>query len=167
MEVPSQLFEEFCYNKNILQFMTDDIITDDHIQKLILKKNQFNSIEIANQLVISYVDIHMHSNATINIDTIYSTIYKEIFGFNNILNPIYTLDHIYEGYDSRYYSYLWSNIYSKDIYITKFKDNELNKDLFLDYKNNFLSKIDYINPYFIYKRYMNRDINYNNYFNNM
>lgn len=163
-EVSSQVLEEFCYNKEILQLMTNDIITDDYINFLKKKKKEFNSIELANQLIISYVDIYMHSDENINIDTLYNNLYKEIFGFNNIINPIYILDHLYEGYDSRYYSYLWSNIYSKDIYVSKFENNEFNKIINKDYKDNFLSKLDYEDSYILYKKYMGRDVCYENFF---
>jgi len=166
IEVPSQLFEELCYNKEVLQYMTDDIITSNYILLLNIKKYKFNSIEIANQLVKSYVDLIMHSTykVDVDIDILYNDIYKQIFGFDNILNPIYILDNIYEGYDSRYYSYLWSDIYSKDIFLTKFKNNELNENIYLEYKNIFLSKIDYTDQSILFKEYIKRDVNYEEYF---
>ena len=108
----------------------------------------------------------MHSTykVDVDIDILYNDIYKQIFGFDNILNPIYILDNIYEGYDSRYYSYLWSDIYSKDIFLTKFKNNELNENIYLEYKNIFLSKIDYTDQSILFKEYIKRDVNYEEYF---
>ena len=169
LEVPSQLLEELCYTKNVLQLMTDKIITDEFI--LLLKKNRniLNTIETANQLILSYVDIKMHQikPELLDLDILYNSIYKDIFGFDNIINSIYKIDHIYEGYDSQYYSYLWANVYSKDIYMTKFKNHECQNEIWNNYINKFLSKFDYENPNILYNNYINRDVDYNYFINDM
>lgn len=154
IEVSSQLFEEFCFNKKILQFMTNDFINDEYIDFIKKLKYQFINIEMANQLIISYVDIMMHYNTNLDIDILYNELYKEIFGFNNITNPIYLIDHIYEGYDCRYYSYLWSYFYSKKIYTNIFENKELDKNIFTDFKNNFLLQMDYTDPLILYNEYL-------------
>lgn len=169
-EIPSQIFEEFCYNDNVLSMMTDNKNYKHD------KKYQFKYIELGMQLVYSYIDIYLHKNYNCNtdFDKIYSEIYFSIFNLKNEINPIYNFIHMYEEYDAKYYSYLWAAVYSKDIYYSKLsqyisKMDWLSSEVSLkkheennigyEFKNKILNSFDYDDQLLLINNYLEREVN--------
>jgi Zn-dependent oligopeptidase len=141
VEAPSQMLEEWCYVDNVLKMLSEPEIPSELIAKLRLYRKQFVGIHIAKQLTYALTDMALHGSAY-NSDPaqIYNQIFEEMLGLNTIpnTNMIASFGHIFGGYDAGYYGYLWSEVYAKDMFYSKFLNNELNPDIGSEYVSKVL-----------------------------
>jgi Zn-dependent oligopeptidase len=128
IEIPSELFEEWCFSKKVLKIINSKLTNYDikQIQKL---RNMMNSNHITFQLCGSFIDIIIHNkyyNCDYDYNKLYSKIRKEITDIDFIDDHsfIESFRHLVIGYASEYYGYLYSKSIAKYIYDKKFKNHE-------------------------------------------
>jgi thimet oligopeptidase len=158
VEMPSQIIENWIYNKEILNiigkhYKTKQKINSKTIDLIIKLKNLFKGFKMKIQIVLSKLDNTLHSNNKFieksqyqknMIKNLYHYLSKEVY--NNKIktdkrtNMATSFGHLAGGYDGMYYSYLWSKVISNDIYNSKFKNNILNNKLGEQYIKNIISK---------------------------
>ncbi len=142
VETPSQLFEEWCYHPNSLKLMAEETITDEIIEKIILSRKVLQGYHYARQLLFAIFDMRIHG---IEFNKNYLELYNEVFEkvvtlpFLKDTDPVTAFGHLFGGYASGYYGYLWSLVYAKDLF-TKFIGQEHNQSLGLLLKNTVLSQ---------------------------
>jgi thimet oligopeptidase len=158
VEMPSQIIENWIYNKEILKiigkhYKTKKKIDDKTINIIIKLKDLFKGFIMKRQILLSKLDNTLHSNNKFigknqyqknMIKNLYHFLAKEVFK-NKIktdkrTNMATSFGHIANGYDGMYYSYLWSKVISNDIYKSKFKNNILNPKLGEEYIKKIISK---------------------------
>lgn len=164
VETPSQMFEEWCYRKNVLMRLVKqeyiDTINDDLVSKLNKEKKSLQGIFNARQLCYCFLDMAIHSNNIPNNTWLFQDkLFKSLFGYNlNVgCNMLANWGHMY-GYESSYYSYLWSKVYAIDLF-SFFKDNEFNQELGKKLIDEILSKGGVVSGYDMLQNFMNRPAN--------
>jgi len=143
VETPSQMFEEWCYVNSVLKIISSDkTLSDDIIEKIKLQRNILQGWQNARQLSFCYMDMHLHSSDfdgnSFEVVKKYS---KQICSIDTLenTNELASFGHLMDGYDSKYYSYLWSLVYAKDLF-TKFKGKELDSEIGNLFKKEILSQ---------------------------
>lgn len=154
VETPSQMLEEWCYRPIALKLMSVNM-DEQTIEKINKKRNMLQGCFYARQLSFGFYDMYLHSQ---NIDDIltesnsleqnsenlaklYEKIYLETVGINVTTgtNMVASFGHIMHGYSAGYYGYLWSLVYAKDMFRTKFINHELDPVVGDLYKKEILS----------------------------
>jgi len=143
VEAPSQMLEEWCYIGTTLNKMTpkDKPISSEVLKNLQIYRKQFVGYHYARQIVFGLVDMDLHGLSYDQpTDQVYKKIFEDITGLKSIPNTniIASFGHIFSEYDASYYSYLWSEVYAKDMFYSKFAGKELDKNKGLEYKTKFL-----------------------------
>lgn len=145
VELPSQMMENFCYEKSVvdsmsLHYQTGEKLPDDLYQKLIKSINFQSAMQLIRQCEFALWDMNTHLNnkdcyetlAMVQTKTALMPIIKE----NRFLN---TFGHIFSGgYAAGYYSYLWAEVLSSDAYL-HLKNNGLSQKVVNAFRDNILS----------------------------
>lgn len=132
VETPSQIMENFVWDKKILKslsyhYETNKSMTDDHIEKVIRGKTFQNSYFYTRQLIQGKLDLDLHTGKVSDARSAYIKMNKQYF--NIVLPEKETLfpagfGHLV-GYDAGYYSYLWALVYACDAFLSfKTKGNK-------------------------------------------
>ena len=150
-EMPSQFFENFCYNKEFLQkisynYETGKCLPDDIIKNIQKNKNYNVALHYLTQILYIKYDLDVHQLKN-NITEKY--LHNHWFELRNKLfphinysintYPMCRFDHLI-GYASLYYCYLWSIIYSYDAYSVFEKTGFFNKNTGLRFRKEILEK---------------------------
>jgi thimet oligopeptidase len=163
VETPSQFFENWCYDYNSLRFLAPDI-PKDVVEKLNKMKTMLNSLHYGRQLTYAKIDILLHSDYDGSDDCgkMYSKLYKNIIGINTIenTNPLASFGHIMGGYDSGYYGYMWSEVYSKLLHL-QFQNNMLNPELGMKLREHILAPGGTQDSTISMEKFLNRKLDFN------
>jgi Zn-dependent oligopeptidase len=143
VETISQFFENWCWEKDFLKYISRNIntkkpLSDELIDNIIKTKKYNNGIHYLTQILYIKYDLEVHKKVHYSVKELHNiwfNISNELMPFfspkenhiikkyNNSIFPMCSFGHLV-GYDVGYYSYLWSIIYSYDIF-SKFQSNGL------------------------------------------
>jgi oligopeptidase A len=132
VEIPSQMLEQYAYNRDYLESLSSHIetgekITSEMLDSIIKSKNYGIGSFYARQLVLALFDITVYHDFKGDITQLYKDIVDELLpvkvdedtNFPNVFS------HIFDGgYSAGYYGYMWADIYSIDAY-TYVLENEI------------------------------------------
>jgi len=151
LEAPSQMLEYWCWEPEIIERLSHHYkdnskrIPKDLIEKIIKSKNVNSGGSYSLRLLFqSYVDMTLYSmekeDPKLDVTKIWDKLRKEVTMQESIEDtwPIATFDHIVDGYDAGYYGYLWSQVYSADMYAQFKKHGILNSEIGEKYRNTVL-----------------------------
>jgi Zn-dependent oligopeptidase len=148
-EMPSQFFENWCYNENFLKEITLNYKNNKKMpQSLIynIKKNKDynNGIHYLTQILYLKYDLDIHAKKKVTEKYLYKhwfNICKNLFPFKVVKNnhPMCRFGHLI-GYEVGYYGYLWSIIYSYNAFSLFEKYGIFNKKLGVRFKKTILEK---------------------------
>ena len=159
LEMPSQLMEEFFYEKEILKKFE---IPDDLIEKIIKVKNFNVGIGTIRQIEFSKIDIKLHSGIFKKGDNIEE--FEKKYGISVFKKPEGTcifcaFSHIFNAtydYSCGYYSYMWAEVLAYDAY-DEFAKNKNKKEVAENYRKWILSKGGSDDPEELFKKFKGRD----------
>ena len=129
VELPSQFFEQWCWQKEAVQLFSQHIetglpIPDDMLNKLLQAKNFQSGMHLLRQLEFTLFDLRIHTEYKPHQVSRIQMILNEIREFISVL-PIapynrfqHGFSHIFAGgYAAGYYSYLWAEVLSSDAFV--------------------------------------------------
>ncbi|OMH81869.1 Thimet oligopeptidase [Zancudomyces culisetae] len=150
VEAPSQMLENWCWEPEVLQtfakhYETNEPIPAEVVTKLVNAKNLGAGLLNLRQIFFGLFDLQLHSLTSspkvnpIDIVKLYNDLRLQISNVHSGEEETWqvaTFGHIMGGYDSGYYGYLWSEVFSADMFYSRFKVEGLkNKKTGYDYKN--------------------------------
>lgn len=151
VESVSQLFENWCWDKNFLLKISSNKKNNsskklsDIIDKIIKNRYQFIHIHYLIQILYLSYDIEIHKKKTVSIKEIHNLwfdIGKKLLPFklsSEYINPMCRFGHLI-GYEVGYYSYLWSILYSYDIFSVFLKNGIYDKRTGIKLKEEIMEK---------------------------
>ena len=151
VELPSQLLENWCYEKEALNlfakhYETTELIPMDFIEKIKKSSNFLEGMRTLRQLSFGILDMNWHNNNPSKIKNVKEF---ELQAFKNTQvfpdvkeNCMSTsFSHIFQGgYSSGYYSYKWAEVLDADAFALFLEKGIFNKDVSQKFKEAILTK---------------------------
>ena len=164
VELPSQILENWCYEKEALElfathYKTGELIPMDLVKKIKESATFQEGMQTLRQLSFGLLDMSWHSIDPTNITNV-KTHETEAFK-NTSLYPETSetcmstaFAHIFQGgYSSGYYSYKWAEVLDADAFAFFKEKGIFNKEVAKKFMDNVLSKGGTENPMVLYKRF--------------
>lgn len=168
VELPSQILENWCYEKECLDIFAKHYKTGESIPMEFVKKiKEFSSfmegMSTVTQIRLGLLDMSWHGVDPTNIISVKENesqaIIKTIFFPDVDINCIsVSFSHIFfGGYSSGYYSYKWAEVLDADAF-EYFKENGIfNPEIGKSFADNILSKGGTEHPMKLYKRFRGQE----------
>lgn len=129
VEAPSQMLENWCWvREGLLRMCAPNAdgkaIPDSLVEKLIKSRLANVGIFTKRQLLFGLFDLKIHSSdAKVDTANAWRIMQKQIMGIDMIpgTNPAASFGHLMGGYDAQYYTYMWDEVFSADMFESKFR----------------------------------------------
>jgi Zn-dependent oligopeptidase len=164
VELPSQVLENWCYEKEALELFATHYETGETIPMELVKKIKESAtfqegMQTLRQLSFGLLDMSWHGTNPTDITNVKQH-EDEVFK-NTSLYPetpetcmSTAFSHIFQGgYSSGYYSYKWAEVLDADAFAYFKEKGIFNKEVATKFKDNVLSKGGTENPMVLYKRF--------------
>lgn len=167
VEAPSQMLENWVWQEESLRLMSRHYkdgtpLPKEMLDKLVASKNANAGGFNLRQVFLATFDQRLHTmNTKPDTAQLVKDSYKEIVGIEPIegTNFAAIFGHLV-GYDAQYYGYLWSEVYSQDMFATRFaKEGVMNLKTGLDYRNLILKPGGSLDGKDLLKNFLGREPN--------
>jgi peptidyl-dipeptidase Dcp len=164
VELPSQVMENWCYEKEALElfakhYETQEVIPMELVRKIKESATFQEGMQTLRQLSFGLLDMAWHGADPSNITDVKAHETKAFSGTNLYPDTAATcmstsFSHIFQGgYSSGYYSYKWAEVLDADAFAYFKEEGIFNKEVADKFKENILSKGGTENPMVLYKRF--------------
>jgi len=169
VELPSQVLENWCYEKEALElfarhYETNELIPMEYVEKIKESASFHEGMQTLRQLSFGLLDMAWHSGDS--PETIKSVKEFETEAFSETLlfpdvaeNCMSTaFSHIFQGgYSAGYYSYKWAEVLDADAFEYFQEEGIFNKEVATKFKEHVLSKGGTEKPMTLYKRFRGKE----------
>lgn len=172
VELPSQLLENWCYEKDALSlfakhFETNEMLPMHFITKIKESSNFLEGMQTLRQLSFGILDLDWHGkdpSSITNIKEFETASFKSIQLFPEVEENCMStsFSHIFQGgYSSGYYSYKWAEVLDADAFEAFLEHGIFNKATALKFKTNILEKGGTEKPMKLYEDFRGKKPNNN------
>lgn len=168
VELPSQVLENWCYEKEALElfathYETGEVIPMELIQKIKASSTFHEGMQTLRQLSFGLLDMAWHGTDPSEITDVKS--YESEAFKNTELYPDIkencmstAFSHIFQGgYSSGYYSYKWAEVLDADAFDYFKQHGIFSKEIATKFKDHVLSQGGTENPMVLYKRFRGQE----------
>lgn len=168
VELPSQLMENWCYEKECLDlfakhYQTGEAIPSEYIQKIVDSSNFQSGLATIRQIGFGLLDMAWHSQNPESINSV-KEFETQVLSKIELMTPVpetctsCSFSHIFPGgYSSGYYSYKWAEVLDADAFEAFKEDGIFSQKIAQAFYENVLSKGGSEHPALLYKRFRGRE----------
>ncbi|XP_022240182.1 thimet oligopeptidase-like isoform X2 [Limulus polyphemus] len=146
VEAPSQMLENWCWEPVPLRRMSshyrDETPLPDTMLKSLINSRLANAgYRNLRQIFLGLFDHTIHTKPKVDTREILEEIHLNLLGINLSPNTNFAahFGHLAGGYDAQYYGYMWSEVFSMDMFYSRFKkEGVMNPDTGRDYREKIL-----------------------------
>ncbi len=166
VELPSQFLENWCWQREALDFISrhfesNQPLPDDLLHNMLAAKNFQSAMQMLRQIEFALFDLRLHSARTkkIDIQHILDAVREEVAV---IKPPVYNrfahgFSHIFSGgYAAGYYSYKWAEVLSADAFSRFEEEGIFNPETGQDFLKCILEKGGSDSPMVLFERFRGR-----------
>ncbi len=167
VELPSQIFENWCYEKDCLDlfarhYETGAPIPQQLIEKIKKAANFHQGYQTVRQISLGLLDMAYYTTDPTSIDDIFA-FEREVMKPTELLEPIpgslmsTSFSHIFQGgYAAGYYSYKWAEVLDADAFELFLEKGIFDPETARSFKENILAMGGQEHPEILYKRFRGR-----------
>jgi len=168
VELPSQILENWCYEKEALalfatHYETGEMLPMEYVEKIKESASFHEGMQTLRQLSFGLLDMCWHSQDPSTISSIKD--FENAAFANTKLYPNIEencmstgFSHIFQGgYSAGYYSYKWAEVLDADAFEYFIEEGVFNKEVATKFKENILSKGGTEKPITLYKRFRGKE----------
>jgi len=168
VELPSQIMENWCYEKECLDlfakhYETGDSIPKEYIQRIIDSSNFQSGLATIRQIGLANLDMAWHSQKPSSHKSVKE--FEQQVVEKTDLTPLVletctscSFSHIFSGgYSSGYYSYKWAEVLDADAFEAFKEQGIFNQQVSTSFFNNILAAGGSEHPSILYKRFRGRE----------
>jgi len=164
VELPSQILENWCYEKEALElfakhYETGEVIPMKYITKIKESASFHEGMQTLRQLSFGLLDMKWHGRSPLGIKSV-KDLENDAFEETKLYPDVAencmstSFSHIFQGgYSSGYYSYKWAEVLDADAFEYFLEKGIFNKEVATKFKENILSKGGTEKPMELYKRF--------------
>ncbi len=164
VELPSQIFENWCYEQEALKlfarhYETGEVIPMELIEKIKASATFHEGMQTLRQLSFGILDMHWHAGSPESITSVKdleNIAFKDTSLFPDVAENCMStsFSHIFQGgYSSGYYSYKWAEVLDADAFEYFKEEGIFNQTVADKFKNFVLSQGGIEDPMVLYKRF--------------
>lgn len=168
VELPSQIFENWCYEKECLDLFakhydTGEKIPVDLIERIKKAANFHQGYQTVRQISFGLLDMSYHTTDPEKITDI-AEFEQQAMKETELLDPVEgtlmstSFSHIFQGgYAAGYYSYKWAEVLDADAFELFLEKGIFDPETASSFKNNILAMGGIEHPEILYKRFRGRE----------
>jgi len=149
VEAPSQMLENWCWQPEALLRMSGHYLDKKKqlpealVEPLSRSRNANVGILTKRQILYGMFDQALHTRDSADLASLFAELSAKVFPVPNTPGTNFgaSFGHLAGGYDAAYYGYLWSEVYSVDMFESRFsKEGIFSPKVGSDYRYHILSK---------------------------
>lgn len=169
VELPSQIMENWCYEKEALElfathYETGELIPMDLVEKIKDSATFHEGMQTLRQISFGLLDMGWHGSTSPQTITSVKEFENQAFADTQLYPDVAencmstSFSHIFQGgYSSGYYSYKWAEVLDADAF-EYFKESGIfNKEVATKFKDHVLSQGGVEDPMVLYKRFRGQE----------
>jgi Zn-dependent oligopeptidase len=168
VELPSQILENWCFEKEALElfakhFETGEVIPMKYVEKIKESASFHEGMQTLRQLSFGLLDMQWHGQNPSEITSVKefeneaftdTKLYPDVI--ENCMSTAFS--HIFQGgYSAGYYSYKWAEVLDADAFEYFLEEGIFHKEVATKFKENILSKGGTEKPMELYKRFRGKE----------